>query len=165
MTRPVLVAYATKAGSTREVAEAVARVLREHGLGADVWPAGEIGTLAPYGGVVLGTAIYMGRIHKDARRFLRRHEAELAERPVAMFAMGPATLAEDDVASSRAQLDHALGRFPELRLATVAIFGGVVDPGKLRFPFSHMPETDARDWTAIREWADTVANAMTPVAA
>jgi len=165
MTRPILVAYATKAGSTREVAEALARTLREHGLGADVWPAAEIGTLAPYGGVVLGTAIYMGRVHKDARRFLRHHRAELAERQLAVFAMGPPSLTDEDVASSRAQLDNALGRFPELRLATVAIFGGVVDPGKLRFPFSHMPATDARDWTAIREWADTVANAMTPVAA
>ena len=165
MTSPVLVAYATKAGSTREVAEAVARTLREHGLEADVRPVTEVGTLAPYAGVVLGTAIYMGRIHKTARRFLRSHRAELAERPLAVFAMGPQTLADDDIAASRAQLDHALASFPELRLATVAIFGGVVDPGKLRFPFNRMPATDARDWTAICSWADAVANAVTPIAA
>ena len=165
MTSPVLVAYATKAGSTREVAEVVARTLREHGLEADVRPVGEIGTLAPYAGVVLGTAIYMGRVHKDARRFLRSHRRELADRPLAVFAMGPQSLAPDDVASSRAQLDHTLARFPELRLATVAIFGGVVDPGKLGFPFNRMPATNARDWTAIRTWADAVANAVTPVAA
>jgi hypothetical protein len=36
---------------------------------------------------------------------------------------------------------------------SVAIFGGAVDPTKLRFPFNRMPETDARDWEAIREWA------------
>jgi menaquinone-dependent protoporphyrinogen oxidase len=165
MTSPVLVAYATKAGSTREVAEVVARTLREHGLEADVRPADEVGTLAPYGGVVLGAAIYMGRVHKAARRFLRTHREQLAERPVAVFGMGPAALTEADVASSRAQLDHALAPYPELPLATVAIFGGVVDPGKLRFPFNRMPATDARDWTAIRSWADAVANAVTPVPA
>ena len=165
MTSPVLVAYATKAGSTREVAEVVARTLREHGLEADVRPADEVGTLAPYAGVVLGAAIYTGRVHKDARRFLRTHRDELADRPLAVFAMGPQTLAADAVAASRAQLDHALAAFPELRLATVAIFGGVVDPGKLRFPFNRMPATDARDWTAIRNWADAVANAVTPVPA
>jgi len=165
MTSPVLVAYATKAGSTREVAEVVARTLREHGLEADVRPAGEVGTLAPYAGVVLGAAIYMGRVHKDARRFLRSHRAELADRPLAVFGMGPQSLDDDDVAASRAQLDHALASFPELRLATVAIFGGVVDPGKLRFPFNRMPATDARDWIAIRNWADAVANAVTPIAA
>jgi menaquinone-dependent protoporphyrinogen oxidase len=165
MTSPVLVAYATNAGSTREVAEVVAQTLREHGLEADVRPVGEVGTLAPYAGVVLGTAIYMGRVHKDARRFLRSHRAELAERTFAVFAMGPRTLAADDVASSRTQLDHTLARYPELRLATVAIFGGVVDPGKLRFPFNRMTASDARDWTAIRAWADAVANAVTPIAA
>ena len=40
-----------------------------------------------------------------------------------------------------------------------------MDPGKLRFPFDRMPATDARDWTAIRTWADTVANASIPIAA
>ena len=69
------------------------------------------------------------------------------------------------MADHRGQLDHALANFPELRLATVAIFGGVVDPGKLRFPFNRMPASDARDWTAIRTWADTVANASIPIAA
>jgi hypothetical protein len=31
----------------------------------------------------------------------------------------------------------------------VAVFAGAVDPAKLRFPFSHMQETDTRDWEAI----------------
>ena len=116
MTTPVLVAYATKAGSTREVADAVARTLREHGLEADVRPAEEVGTLAPYNAVVLGTALYAGRVHKAARRFLRSHREELAVRPLAVFAMGPKTLADDDVAASRAQLDRALAAHPELRV-------------------------------------------------
>jgi menaquinone-dependent protoporphyrinogen oxidase len=165
MTDPILVAYATKAGSTRDVADAVARTLREHGLEADLRPAGEVGTLAPYGAVVLGTALYTGRIHKDARRFLRRHTAQLSERPLAVFAMGPKTLAGDEVAASRAQLDRALAAHPELHPGPVAIFGGVVDPGRLRFPLNRMPASDARDWDAIRTWADEVAAVLTPVAA
>jgi hypothetical protein len=36
---------------------------------------------------------------------------------------------------------------------SVAIFGGVVDPSKLHFPFSHLPQTDARDWDAIKAWS------------
>lgn len=165
MTTPVLVAYATKAGSTREVADAVARTLREHGLEADVRPAEEVSTLAPYNAVVLGTALYAGRVHKAARRFLRSHREELAVRPLAVFAMGPKTLADDDVAASRAQLDRALAAHPELRVGPVAIFGGVVDPGRLHFPFNRMPASDARDWDAIRAWADEVAGVLTPVAA
>ena len=165
MNTPVLVAYATKAGSTKDVAETVARALREHGLEADARPAAEVGTLSPYGAVVLGTALYTGRVHRDARRFLRSHRAELAKRPLAVFAMGPKTLADDDVASSRAQLDRALAAYPELQAGPVAVFGGVVNPARLRFPFNHMPASDARDWDAIRGWADDVAAALTPVAA
>jgi menaquinone-dependent protoporphyrinogen oxidase len=161
MNGPVLVAYATKAGSTREVAEAVARTLREHGLDADLRPADEVGTLAPYSAVVLGAAIYSGRVHKHARSFLRDHRAELAERSLAVFAMGPQTMAEKEVDSTRAQLDHALAAVPELEPASVAIFGGVVDPGMLRFPFNRMPASDARDWDAIRGWADEISLTFT----
>jgi menaquinone-dependent protoporphyrinogen oxidase len=161
----MLVTYATKAGSTKEVAEVVARTLREHGHEADLRPAAEVGTLAPYDAVVLGTALYTGRIHRDARRFLRRHRAQLAERTLAVFAMGPKTLADDEVAGSRTQLARALGAYPELHPRPVAIFGGVVDPARLHFPFNRMPASDARDWDAIRAWADEVANVLTPVPA
>src|SRR4051812_49129391 len=128
MTTPVLVAYATKAGSTREVAEVVARTLREHGLEADLQPVDEVAALAPYSAVVLGTALYTGRVHKAARRFLSGHRDELAELPLAVFAMGPKTLADVDVAASRVQLDRALAAHAQLRLGPVAIFGGVVNP-------------------------------------
>ena len=37
MTAPVLVAYATRYGSTEEVAERVADTLRHHGLQVDVY--------------------------------------------------------------------------------------------------------------------------------
>ena len=40
MTALILVAYATKHGSTKEVAEAITTRLREHGLEVDIRPAG-----------------------------------------------------------------------------------------------------------------------------
>ena len=54
-----------------------------------------------------------------------------------------------DVASSRSQLDRALAATPQVKPDPVAIFGGVVDPAKLRFPFNRLPASDARDWDAI----------------
>jgi menaquinone-dependent protoporphyrinogen oxidase len=157
MPQRILVAYATKRESTHEVADTVAARLCEHGLQVDVRPAAEVGTLAPYDAVVLGGALYAGRWHRDARRFLAKHRDDLAPIPVAVFAMGPLELEPKDVEGSRRQLDHALAKEHELEPASVAIFGGVIDPAKLRFPFNRMDAADARDWDAIRSWADDIA--------
>src|SRR4051794_10837805 len=127
MSRHVLVAFATKHGSTQEVAEAVAETFRERGLEVDVRPAASVEALDAYDGVVLGGAIYTGRWHHDARRFLERHRKALAHRPLAVFGMGPRALEETDVESSREQLDRALRRVPEVEPVTEAVFGGVVD--------------------------------------
>ncbi len=152
MTGRMLVAYGTKHGSTLEVAEAIAATLRDCGHEVDVGPAAGVRALDDYGAVVLGGALYMGRYHPDAARFLKRHRRALETIPFAVFAMGPKTLAEAEVAASRRKLDHALATVPELTPAAVAIFGGVVDPGKLHFPFKRMAPSDARDWGAIAAW-------------
>ena len=146
----ILVSYATRHGSTREVAERIAQTLRDRGFAVDVMPADEVGLLRGYAAVVLGGALYTGRLHKDARSFLARNREALSVRSVAVFAMGPRTLDPADVASSRAQLDRALG---DVSPVAVAIFGGVVKPETLRFPFNRMPALDARDWDAIDAWA------------
>jgi hypothetical protein len=51
-------------------------------------------------------------------------------------------------------------KVPEVHPAAVAIFGGVVDPKRLRFPFNRMPASDARDWASIRAWAGSVGEAF-----
>jgi menaquinone-dependent protoporphyrinogen oxidase len=157
MTKPLLIAYATKHESTHEVAEAIADRLEVLGHRAELRAARDVATLSDYDGVVLGGALYTGHWHRDARRFLSRHRDELAGMPLAVFAMGPLTLEADDIAGSRKQLDRALAKEPGLEPIAVAIFGGVVDPAKLRFPFTHMDASDARDWDAIRYWTDDIA--------
>ena len=158
MTPSVLVSFASRHGSTREVAETVALTLRERGLRVELAPATEVADVSSHDGVVLGSALYTGRVHRDARRFLKRHRAALSQLRLAVFAMGPRTLDESDVAQSRTQLERELARVPEIQPVSIEIFGGVVDPAKLHFPFNRMPATDARDWDAIRNWADEIAD-------
>jgi menaquinone-dependent protoporphyrinogen oxidase len=153
MNGTTLVAYGTKHGSTREVAAAVAETLKEHGYLVELLPAAQIEDVAPFCSVVIGGAIYMGRWHPDAVRFLDRHRTALAKLPVAVFGMGPRTIEGPDAEESRAQLLRALGKVPEVDPVAIAVFGGVVDPHTLRFPFNRMPASDARDWSAIRAWA------------
>ena len=165
MTRSLLVAYGSRKGSTQEVAAAIAARLEELGHAAELRPAARVESLAGFDGVVLGGALYVGRWHADASRFVRRHRAELAGLPVAVFALGPRTVEEHDLADSMSQLDNALAALDGFTPLSVAVFGGVVDPAKLRFPLNRMPASDARDWDAIRAWADEVAGLVAGVPA
>jgi menaquinone-dependent protoporphyrinogen oxidase len=167
MTDSILVAFATKHGSTQEVAEAVAATLRERGSEVDIQLMRQVRTLAGYSAVVLGAPLYMFRWHKDARRFLSRHRKALTERPVAIFALGPFTTGDEkEWQGSREQLDKELAEFPWLTPVALEIFGGKLDPAKLRFPYNlfmrQVPAIDLRDWTAIRAWASSLNGQLEP---
>ncbi len=162
---PVLVAYATKHGSTKEVAEAVAATLRERGMDVELKAAGDVGSLAGYSAVVFGTAIYFPRPVREARRFLSRHHDALSHAPFAVFALGPIKDTPEDFAGVRKQLDSALAKHPDLKPAAVAVFGGVMDPAKLSFPFNNpamraQGPSDIRDWDAIKAWAEGLPEAL-----
>ena len=84
--KKVLVAYATMAGSTLEVAQAVGEEFTKQGFQADVLPVGEIESLQGYDGVVVGGPMIMGW-HREARRFLRKHRKEFSQVPLAVFVL------------------------------------------------------------------------------
>lgn len=162
MAGSILVVYATRAGSTAEVAEIVGTVLREAGFHVDVQRLPFTGKLAGYDGAVLGAPFYMLRWHKEALRFLRRNKFVLKALPMALFALGPFNDEEKEWQSVRAQLDRALLEFAWLRPASKAVFGGKYDPAKAPFPYNLVPGmkkspvTDIRDWDVIRGWAEQV---------
>lgn len=166
MEQKILVAYASKYGSTQEVAEAIAGVLREKELTVDLQPISKVRTLEGNGAVVLGAAFYFGLWHKDALNFLIRNEDALTRRPLAIFALGPTSRDEQEMQSARAQLDKVMARFPRLSPFAIEMFCGKY-PAKLHFPESlvaglpasplhGMPQSDVRDWTAIHAWANSL---------
>ena len=165
MQKKILIAYATRTGSTQEVAEAVAVTLRESGLEVDIQPMRNVRTLKGYGAVVLGAPLYMFHWHKDALSFLSRYREVLTDGlPVAIFASGPfAKGDEKEWQEVRKQLDQELAKFAWLRPIAVEIVGGKFDPAKLSFPLNlmpalkQMPASDLRDWTVIRAWASNLA--------
>jgi menaquinone-dependent protoporphyrinogen oxidase len=155
----VLVAYATRHGSTREVAVDIAGTLQA--LGADVelreardvrGPDGFVrGLPGSWSLVVLGAPLYSGRWHRDAHRFLRRHRKDLAGVPVAVFGMGPRSPDASAWQRAQEQLDRAVAKHKWLTPTAVEVFGGVDPPGK-------HPRCDLRDWTQIEAWAAGIAN-------
>ena len=168
MSASILVAYATRYGSTQEVAEAVAATLREHGLAVDIQPMRAVQSLEGYRAVVLGAPLYLFHWHKDAIHFLAKHREALTARPVAIFALGPFHADEKEFQGAREQLNQELAKFPWLTPAAITIFGGKFDPQKLTFPHNlvpalgKMPASDVRDWMAVRAWASDLAAQFQP---
>jgi menaquinone-dependent protoporphyrinogen oxidase len=167
MSTSILVAYATRYGSTQEVAESIAATLREGGLEVDLQPMRNVKTLDAYRAVVLGAALYIGKWNKDAHQFLSQHRTALMQRPVAVFALGPIGTDAKEIQASRAQLDQELVKHPWLTPVALEMFVGRYDPARLRFPdnllarlpaspLHQMPASDHRDWAAIREWASSL---------
>ena len=148
----ILVAYATKNGSTREVAEAIGAVALAEGADVEVAPAHSVdGPVTGADLIVLGAPIYSGRWHRDAHRFLKRHRRELADVPVAVFALGPRRDEEEAWQHSWEQLHRALAKRAWLHPVSVELFGGA-DPARR----SLATRRDLRDWTVVRAWTRNV---------
>ncbi len=159
----VLVTFATRYGSTAETAQAVAKTLRNYGLAVDLQLTRSVASLEQYSAVVLGAALYMGRLHKEARQFLSAHRADLAKIPLALFVAGPVHKDEKEWTGAQQQLEKELKHFPWLTPVAQQIVGGKFDPADLGFllklipALRKMPASDVRDWIAIRAWARDLA--------
>jgi menaquinone-dependent protoporphyrinogen oxidase len=147
----VLVGFAPRHGSTREVAEAVATLCVASGADVVVAPVATLReSLVEWDLVVLGAPIRWGWWHREAHRFLRRYQDELEAVPVAVFGVGPRRDDEEAWQRSRMQLDHALAAHRWLIPVAVDLFDEI-DPSRDR------PERyDPRGWDAISTWAGNV---------
>ncbi|MFF1442794.1 flavodoxin domain-containing protein [Streptomyces sp. NPDC058295] len=163
MTDTVLVTYGSTNGSTAQIAEAVAGVLRKDGLTVDALPAGAVTSVASYDAVVVGGGLYAGRWQKDARRFVRRHRHLLAERPVWFFSSGPldASASERDIPPVRG-VRRAMTR---LSVQEHVTFGGCLEEGAKGRVAGMILRSgkggDFRNFDAIETWAAGVARELT----
>lgn len=157
----ILIAYASKYGSTAGVADAMGKELCGRELSADVLQIGNVKNLASYQAVALGSAIYRGRWMPEAVDFLKKNREALRRIPVAYFlvCMTLARPSEKDHAEALSYLDPVLKAVPEIRPVAIGAFAGAVDYGNLSWVTQEVlrskgtPEGDFRDWDAIRAWA------------
>lgn len=165
MTDRILVAHASKNGSTTELAEVIATVLTEEGWSVDLRPAGEVRSLDGYRAVVLGSAVYMGRWRRPAARLLSRRRRQLARLDVWLFSSGPVGEVDaSDVAAERWTRPPRVRKLAaEVGAHDHAVFGGAVVEGRGGPLYRKMAEEtpadvrDLRDWDAVRTWAQGIA--------
>jgi len=164
----VLVAYASKRGSTAEIAQTIAESLRESGHEADCVEAGTVAGLDAYDAVVLGSAVYMRRWRSHARHFLRKHRRELEGMPWWAFSSGPTGDPARDNAAW-AEPGRTMRKVEQLGAREHVVFGGSVprEPhGRIEQSMvTNTPEEwrDRRDWDEIRAWARGIAGRLPAV--
>jgi menaquinone-dependent protoporphyrinogen IX oxidase len=114
MAKKILVAYTTNAGSTQEVAETIGETLSQDGVQADVRRIKDVGVVSTYDAVLVGGPMIMGW-HKASLKFLRKHQKDLSQVPVAYFftAMSLTKTAETGLGTMSIYQDPALAKAPE----------------------------------------------------
>jgi len=163
----VLVAYGSRLGSTKEIAERIAARLRDRGIETTISSVEARPTIDLFDAVVLGSALYAGQWLDSARRFVLDNEPGLLARPVWVFSSGPVgkwVSPEPSPPESVLDLVAAIGARDH------RVFAGALDAWTIDdadFPFIErvvakrfVPKGDFRKWDEIEAWADEIADEL-----
>jgi len=172
----VLVAYATKHGSTKGIADFIGEDLRKKGLDVDVLEFDLVQNVGSYDAFVIGSAVYMFHWMKEATKFVSQYKSILSTRPVWLFSSGPVGKERqntkgqdllDPSVSGPKELDEIRR---DLKPRDHQIFFGVLDGKKLGFFYRQLlksaavreslPDGDFRDWRTIESWTDGIAHIL-----
>jgi menaquinone-dependent protoporphyrinogen oxidase len=157
----VLVTYGSKRGGTEGLAHMVADGLRDCGLTVDVLPPAQVRDVVFYDAVVVGGALYAFRWHKAARRFVRKHAAELRQRPTYFFSSGP--LDNSAASTDIPPVPGVKSLMDRVGARGHATFGGRLSPHARGIPASAMAKKNSGDWrdrVQVRAWAQLIAHEL-----
>ena len=155
----ILVTAASRHDATAEVAQAIAKTLERAGIEVEVRRPEEVGHLAAFDGVVLGSAIYAGLWLKPAKDLVERTSSRMRDLPVWLFSTGPIG---DPLKPEGLPVDVA----PMLEQSGARehrLFGGRLDKRELGFGEKAIvrmvgaAEGDYRPWDEIDAWAEEIA--------
>lgn len=158
MNNRLLVAYATRAGSTVGVAGAIGLVLKKRGFLVDIKSVKENPSVKRYQAVIIGSAIRQGNWLPEAITYLIANQQALRRVRVALFTVH--MLNQGDDAQSRHNREAYLDVLrPLVQPVAHVFFPGKVDPARLSLIDRLMvravktPVGDFRNWEDIGGWA------------
>ncbi len=165
----ILVTYASRHGSTKEIAERIAAKL--HAAALDLPENRDQPDLVAYDAFVIGSAAYMGHWLGDATAFVRQYAGLLSKSPVWLFSSGPLGTEETDDKGRDLRTTSEPEEIAEFRdlihPRDHRVFFGALDPSRLGVRDSLirvipparrlLPEGDFRDWSDVDGWAASIA--------
>lgn len=163
MEKRILVTYASKAGSTAEVATRIGKILSNKNLAVDVIPVNKVTDITSYQTVILGSAIRIGNVLPEVQKFVESNQAMLQKKSFHIYFM--CMMLEKDTDENRKAVSDYLKPIRALvKPASEGMFAGVINLKKLGLFDQLMikamksPQGDFRDWDQIGSWAErTVA--------
>ena len=156
----VLIAVASKHGSTREIAGAIAEEMRKSSIDTTIRDVGAVKSIDAYDAVILGSAIYAGSWLPDAQNFAKEYREALSKLPVWLFSSGPLGA---DTPQPQVNPDKIATSLGMVEVRDHCVFVGKLDPASLGVAERIMvrvvgaPAGDFRDWEDIRGWAQRIA--------
>ena len=172
----LLVTYDTIHGSTAEVAEYIGNDLCDQGFRVDLRLVTNVESISEYDVIIVGSAIYQFTWLKDAKNFLKRNQASLAQLPTAYFIVGASMSVdtpENREAVKKAFVDPVLEKFPEITPLSIGLFGGAVDFNAndynlfewfvlkiLGLILGYTDGADWRNWDTIDAWIKELADEL-----
>jgi menaquinone-dependent protoporphyrinogen oxidase len=161
----ILVAAASRHGSTREIATELGKALRRAlpDAGVDVVPLTPGVDPDGYQAVVLGSGVYFGRWLAEARDAVDAHADALRQRPVWLFSSGPVG-SPSAPGTEPADAVEIAGR---IGARDHVVFSGALHRESLGLRervtvgLVRSADGDYRDWPAVRDWAGHIAAALT----
>lgn len=165
----VLVTYASEHGATAEIAQTIARVMRQFDLDVTSRRIESIDNdVTNYDAVILGSAVYLGDWLEEAQVFLKRHQEKLSQIHVWLFSSGPTGDGDAVELMDGIIIPDSMSELVDnIRPREIKAFHGKIDLRRLPkneraiIKAAGVPRGDYRDWDDIKHWAMEVSRALT----
>lgn len=159
----ILVAYATKRGTTKEIATRIAETIKQNGYEVDLCQIDQVKEIRMYSAVVVGSSVYIGQWHKTFVKFLEANNGELKKMPVWLYSSGPTGNGKPlELTKGWLYPSKFKSLVEEIAPVDIALFQGKISSNTMNFLEKWIikrvgaPIGDYRQWELISQWADKI---------
>lgn len=159
MEKKVLLTYASKYGSTKEIADKIRDLLEGRKIANEMLSVEKVNNLNDYSAVIIGSAVYMGQWRKKAVNLLKNNIAELRHKKVWIFSTGPTGKGDPVELLEGWKIPKNLeDTVAQINPVDIKVFGGKLEEGRLSFMDKFIikkvkaPVGDFIDWKDVEKW-------------